>query len=169
MVTFSKAIQWETHSCCIYDWQVSLQEEASLLLTTSLSAFTNQIGSWDLEHNFEFSWQQTYEVLVLGKQNFQEPFEFTTKQNKTTHLYLSTPSAPLHPQTVSTPRNQLTVFCPSELLSLSPCFTPEGQKSSWRLQLLASNCRQVKLFLNYKAKLRVPMSLWPLVLGQITC
>lgn len=153
-------------------WLTSVSaREASLVLTASLSAFTNQICGWDFEHNFEISWQLTCEVLVWGKQNFQESFEFTKKKiikqnNPPLPLH---PSAPIHPQTVSTSRNQLTLFCTGGLLSLSPSFTPKGQKSSWRLKLLASNCRQVKLILNYKAKLRVPMCLWSLVLGQMTC
>lgn len=150
-----------------YDWQVSLQQEASLELTAWLSAFTNQICSWDFERNFEFSWQLTCEVLVLGKQNVQDPFEFTKKKKN--------PPLPLHPSAPSTPR--LSAFPETNLhcsalvdsfpsASRNPCFTPERQNSSWRLKLLASNCRQVKLFLNYKAKLRVLMCLWSLVLGQ---
>lgn len=62
------------------------------MLTASLSAFTNQICGWDFEHNFEISWQLTCEVLVWGKQNFQEPFEFTNKKNNKTKQ--PTPTSP---------------------------------------------------------------------------
>lgn len=146
-----------------YDWQVSLQEEASLVPTSPLSASTNQICSWDFEDNFEFSWQRTCEVLVLGKQNLQGPFEFTKKKkSKQTTPTSPPPLPPSTPRLSALPETSLHCFSllhPFLSASRSPCFTPEGQKSSWRLKLLASNCRQVKLFLNYKAKLRVSMCL----------
>lgn len=153
-----------------HDWQVSLQEEASLVLTTSLSASTNQICRWDFEHNFEFSWQLTCKVLVLGKQKLARAFWIYKKKKKST-LTAAPPRPPSTPRLSALPETNLHCSALVESFpsaSRSPCFTPEGQKSPWKLKLLASNCRPVKLFLNYKAKIRVPMCLWSLVLGQMT-
>lgn len=153
-----------------YDWQVCLQEEASLVLTTSLSASTNQICSWDFEHNFEFSWQLICKVLVLGKQKLARAF-WIYKKKKKTHPTTPPPRPPSTPRLSASPETNLHCSALVESFpsaSRSPCFTPEGQNSSWRLKLLTSICRQVKLCLKYKAKIRVPMCLWSLVLGQMT-
>lgn len=45
------------------------------MLTTSFSAFTNRICSWNFENNFEFPWKLTCQVLVLEDKGLGEPLK----------------------------------------------------------------------------------------------